>query len=41
MALVLGFVFGSFAQPLWSAAVSCHASGEPVASCVLNLGRRG
>ncbi|SFU32257.1 hypothetical protein SAMN05216339_101338 [Nitrosomonas eutropha] len=38
MALVLGFVFGSFAQPLWSAGVSCHAAGQPVVPCVLNLG---
>lgn len=41
MALVLGFVFGSFAQPLWLAGVGCHAAGQPAVPCVLNLGERG
>ena len=33
-ASLIGFIVGSIAQPLWSKAVECRASGQPVLSCV-------
>ena len=31
---ILGFVAGSFAQPLWDKAASCKASGQPLGACL-------
>lgn len=32
--LLLGFVAGSLAQPLWDKGVECRLSGKPIFACV-------
>ncbi|MFT0533609.1 hypothetical protein ACMHYJ_12390 [Castellaniella hirudinis] len=35
--VIVGFCFGSFAQPLWDTGVECQAAGQPLVSCVFSL----
>lgn len=32
---VLGFVVGSFVQPLWDKGVNCYTLGRPLVPCIL------
>jgi hypothetical protein len=34
---IFGFVVGSFAQLPWEAGLACHAKGQPLIPCVMQL----
>jgi hypothetical protein len=35
--VIFGFVVGSFAQLPWEAGLACHAKGQPLIPCVMQL----